>query len=102
MDIGNASLLAFVVFLLVEFAKLIYPKLAGPALAIFLIVAGQVTAFAVAHSDWGKTQVVKGLHLDTMNGVSLALVGLAVAGLAAAGNKVFVQAVSRIGSNGEL
>jgi hypothetical protein len=107
LDFGNALLPGFIIFLLVELYTAIEEAVAARdwkavRKIVFIILAGQVAILATAHSDWGDKNVVEGISLNVMNGVSLAIAGLAVAGLMAFGNKVAVKALSRIGSSGEL
>lgn len=98
MDFGTSSMLVFMVFLVVELANQLVPNLEGRWKVLLAIVAGQATAIAVANSDWGVKQVIDGIKLDTMNGFSLALVGLALAGLAV-GAKQGLKALANVGQN---
>lgn len=98
MDFGSAILLVSTVFLVVELANQLIPGLEGRWKVLLALIAGQAASFVVANSDWGSKQVVDGLRLDTMNGVSLVLVGLALAGLAV-GIKQVLKSVANIGEN---
>ena len=98
MDFGNALLLGSTVFLIVELANQLIPNLEGRWKVLLAIIAGQAGAWTVANSDWGAKQIVSGLRLDTMNGVSLILVGLALAGVAV-GAKQGLKAIANVGQN---
>jgi hypothetical protein len=98
MDFGNAALLASTVFLIVELVGRIFPALGGREKIIVAFLAGQLSTFLVAQSDWGSKQIVDGIALDSMNWYSLAIVGLALAGLAVIGKQV-IGSIANIGEN---
>lgn len=98
MDFGNALLLVSTVFLIVELAARLVPKMGAQAKVVVAVVAGQAATQLVAHSDWGAKQVISGLALNAMNVGSLILVGLALTGLAVVGKQT-LSALSNIGQN---
>lgn len=99
MDFGNAAMLTFTVFVLVELINQLFPGLEGRWKVIAALAAGQTTAISVANSDWGVKQVIDGIRLDMMNGFSLFLVGLALAGLAVGFNVLVRKGLANIGEN---
>ncbi len=98
MDVGSATLLTSMVFIVVELLGQLFPVMTAREKVAAAVVSGQVAAVLVAHSAWGSTQIVEKVPLSTMNWGSLALVGIVIAALAVIGKQA-LQTVSNIGSN---
>lgn len=101
MDLQNATLLALVVFVLVEVAKQVVPDSIQAVKGFTILsalVLGVAAAFLVAETAWGKDQIVNGHSLADINAASKAVVGL-LAGAGAVGIHKVLSAVSNVGEN---
>lgn len=101
IDFTQAALLIAAVFAVTEQVKRIFPNLHAAVVQVVSIVVGIAVTATIAHSTWGSTQIVNGVHLDKVNNAGIAIVGLMIAGGANLAHKIFGAngAVANIGQN---
>lgn len=102
MDFANAAMLAFAVFVVVEFAKKLIPGVAADSRIIIAItlLAGIGATFLVGETVWAHQQVISGKALDELDGWSKLVTGLFLAAGAVGIHKI-VDVAETVSGKGE-
>ena len=98
MNTQSAVLLVGTIYALTEFFKRLNLTSDGRIVQVVSMVIAVGTVFLVASSDWGKSQLVDGKALDTLNTGSKLLAGL-VLGAGANLLHTTVGAIKNVGEN---
>lgn len=98
MDLSNAALLVGAVYAVVEWAKVLFPKMTARVVVLVTLIASVLLTFLVAATVWADTQIVSGVALDKMRVADLLLVSLLLA-LSSSVLHAGFDAVRNVGEN---